>query len=317
LSAETSGARRRGPAARFGIAALNLAGPGLGLLRLGRPRLAAMLLLGPLAVQGLIALVWRLSPPLGFAGLIATGALLLLVLLGSLLAAVWLSWRGSAAPAPAPESRAPWTRWYGIVGVAILAILGTQLVADAARSSYRRFYIPSEAMHPTLLKDDHLIGWMRPRDAPRRGDVILLRMPGDAIYVKRVAALPGDVIAMRAGQVILNGRPVAQQAIGKEASPNSWIGPSVTRLRERFPGEAGSHEIYDGGESATDELAPTRVLPGHFFVLGDNRDNSADSRVARAEGGVEQLPSSDVAGLALYYLYGPSHRSGARIGPAR
>ena len=90
----------------------------------------------------------------------------------------------------------------------------------------------------------------------------------------------------------------------------SWQGLRARRLAERFPGEAAPHEIYDTGYSQGDDMAERLVAPGHVFVLGDNRDHSADSRFTRADLGVEQLPIRDIRGRALFYLWGPSGRMG-------
>lgn len=300
-----SEAARRVPA-RLGIAALNLLAPGLGLLRVQRPRAALAFLLAPAALLLLVTLVYALSPDIGF----RVWAALMLVLVVAIplvyLGSIVLSWR--AARNILPPGR--WySRWYGIAA-ALVAVLGIGAVLpDMALDYYRTFYIPSEAMLPTLRVEDRLLGSMRGPGALRRGDVILLDV-GGPIYIKRVAALPGDRIAMNGGIVILNGRPVPQRLLGTDRVEASWLGSRARRLAEQFPGETTPHQIYDSGDSIGDDMEEQRVAPGHVFVLGDNRDHSADSRFARVEMGVEQLPIRDIRGRALFYLWGPSGRMG-------
>jgi signal peptidase I len=170
-------------------------------------------------------------------------------------------------------------------------------------------------MSPTLLTNDRILASMRGPGEIRRGDIILFRVPDGAFYIKRVAGLAGDTIAIDDGIVVLNGKPVAQH-LEREENFSGWMGPhKARRLRERFPEEPGSHEIYDQGDSVVDHFPATRIKAGHVFVLGDNRDNSADSRVERLVGGVEQLPVADIVGRALFYTWGPSRRTGERINP--
>lgn len=306
---------RRGLGSRLGIVALNLWWPGLGLLRLGRVRAAALVFFGPLLLFLLLFLAWSVKAPIPFPTIVASIAFALLVQIGAWLASCWMSWRGSAGSVP--ESPPIWSRWYAIAAAILLAALLTAVLANIGHRTYRPFYMPSESMAPTLLKNDRMIALMRVPSPLRRGDVILFRGPRDTIYVKRIAALAGDVIEMVGGQVSLNGKFVPQKYLGTEPVRFSPDQEPVRHLLERFPGEAAPHEIYDSGPTMVDDVPATRVLPGHVFVLGDNRDNSADSRVSRAEDGVEQLALPDVMGIGLYYSYGPSHRSGQRIGPAR
>ncbi|MFL6858557.1 MAG: signal peptidase I [Allosphingosinicella sp.] len=297
--------------ARLGLAALNILAPGAGMLRLGEGRLAAAFLIAPLASVGAVLLLFAALPELSFGALLVVLGLLALVTLGALVGAIVLTWMRSAhREAPRP----PYARWY----VILLAVLGTiaagDLLATAAHRFYKPFYLPSEAMAPTLLKNDRIVAAMWSPSAIRRGEVILFRL-GSSVYVKRVAGLPGDRIAVRNGVVTLNDIEIPQRYERDEPNVSSYGPPTVRRLRETFPGEGASHEIYDAGPSPEDDYPETLVAPGHLFVLGDNRDNSADSRVARADGGVEQLPVADVLGRALYYSYGPSHRAGQRINP--
>ncbi|HEX4739356.1 MAG TPA: signal peptidase I [Allosphingosinicella sp.] len=202
---------------------------------------------------------------------------------------------------------------YGIGAATALLIVAVFLAfAGGPVPLAHAYYIPSEAMMPTLLKNDRLMAIMLPPKPLRRGDTILFRV-GDSTYIKRIAGLPGDRIAFAGGRVILNGQSVAQQPVGTETVNEFSSQQRVTRLREHFPGEEGDHFIYDSGPSPEDDMPEQRVALGHLFVLGDNRDNSADSRIPRSEQGVEQLPIGDITGRPGFYTWGPSHKFGQAI----
>jgi signal peptidase I len=181
----------------------------------------------------------------------------------------------------------------------VIAILMVALVAAFGSGYFKNFYLPSEAMAPTLEKGDRFVAFMNGAGDLRRGDVIVLKV-GQSTYVKRVAALPGDTIGMSDGVVILNGRPVAQRLVTKERRPDA----SVRRLSEQFPGEAAPHEIFDMGPSVVDDFPEQRIPADFVFVLGDHRDRSADSRVPRESLGVALLPVADVEGHALFCTMG-------------
>ena len=183
------------------------------------------------------------------------------------------------------------------------------------------FSIPSESMLPRLWNGDYLLaakwpyGYSRyslPFDAPlipgrilasppERGDIAIFKHPVDRTdYIKRVIGLPGDSVAMVDGRVLLNGEFLPRERLPDFVIPQSpntvcaWGGTAsedmagaavcrYTRFRETLPG-GRTYEVLDFGNTPADSFAPRIVPKGHFFVLGDNRDNSRDSRF-EARGG--------------------------------
>jgi signal peptidase I len=297
----------RGVPARIGIAALNLLAPGLGLLRVQRPRAALVFLLAPAVAIGVLLLAYGAVPRLGFRLWVGLMVFLLTAILLIYGGSVVMSCRWSRGPAIAGPW---WSRWYGLVAALVFVTALNWPLSELARGEYRNFYLPAESMTPTLALGDRLVAQMRVPDRLGRGTIILLRV-GSSIYVKRIAALPGDRIEMRDGVVILNGRPVPQNPLGEDRVAANSFGGTARRLAEQFPGEASPHRIYDLGHSPVDDMPEVAVGPGHVFVLGDNRDQSADSRVSRVEMGVEQVPVGDIVGVARF-IYWSADRS--RIG---
>jgi signal peptidase I len=184
------------------------------------------------------------------------------------------------------------------------------------------FYVPSGSMEPTLLIGDALLASKYPYgygtaslpiqinlpetgrvfgEMPKRGDVVVFRWPGDSsqAWVKRVVGLPGDRIQMRQGQLFINDRAASLRADGiGEAEEDSGRSEPAFRYVETLPGGV-SHAIFKLRENGRlDNTPEVKVPPGHLFVLGDNRDNSADSRVPVREGGVGLLPVDNLIGRA-------------------
>ncbi|TGY87461.1 signal peptidase I [Marinicauda algicola] len=198
------------------------------------------------------------------------------------------------------------------------------LIALAVRSLlFQPFHIPTGSMKPTLLEGDYVIAskfaygfapaslpgnpplgdWRVFGAAPARGDIVVFRAPQEPhqAYIKRVIGLPGDRVAMMGGVILLNDVEVprgdraeraGETAMGRHVAYESW--------REILP-EGIAYTVLDRGDSALDHVAEFTVPEGHYFVLGDNRDESRDSRVAQPEG-PGLVPASHLIGRAEIVL---------------
>ena len=203
------------------------------------------------------------------------------------------------------------------------------------------FNIPSESMLPGLIDGDYLVAakwpygysrWSLPFDVPiiegkiaanlpERGDIAIFRHPIDHTeYIKRVIGLPGDTVAMRGGIVILNGKPVPKRRIDdftvavspntrcawgavQEASADGGEICRYARFAETLP-SGRTYMVLDFGATPQDDYPTTTVPQGHVFVMGDNRDNSQDSRFPlRTGGGVGMVPAELLAARAEWVLF--------------
>ncbi|HEX2364661.1 MAG TPA: signal peptidase I [Bradyrhizobium sp.] len=205
----------------------------------------------------------------------------------------------------------------------IMQLAGIVLAVFIAKGAIAEpFYVPSGSMEPTLLIGDALLASKFPygygtaslpmqinlpetgrvfEGTPKRGDVVVFRWPGDTsqAWVKRVVGLPGDRIQMRQGQLFINDHAAALKQEGMaEAEDDNGNVEHAYRYTETLPNGV-SHAIlkmHDNGR--LDDTPEVTVPAGKLFVLGDNRDNSADSRVPVREGGVGLLPMDNLVGRA-------------------
>ena len=286
--------------ARIGICLLNLITPGLGLIRLSRWRAGFIaLLVSLLAIAATLAnFAW--NDELDATGYLVTLGLLVALTLLNLSVTILVTWRWSKGPVSHPHW---YSRWYAIIGLWLLLQVLLWPVPDWVHSFYHPYYASSFSMAPSIEQFDRFVAHMRGFDPVKRGDVVIVAAR-DREWVKRVAGVPGDHIAMREGQVILNGTVVPQAKVGTETRSLSTEPPEqYTRLREQFPGEARPHEIFDSGHQPYDDVAEIVLGPGEYFLLGDNRDNSADSRHGVVLDGLGIVERKRIKGRVLFRVW--------------
>jgi signal peptidase I len=239
--------------------------------------------------------------------------------------------RGYVDPTPEKAKETPASFLKSLAILAILAwILRSLIVAP--------FSIPSGSMLPTMMIGDYLFvskwpyGYSRVSflfgfpsfdgrifgSMPERGDIVVFLGPEKADVVKRVIGLPGDIVAVQGGQIVLNGKTIPRERVNDvliPISPNSpcrVIPPAVVMVRPMADGERGctfpayretlpigrNYVVLDHLDNSDgDYFGPMTVPNGSIFVMGDNRDDSGDSRFDPPNG-VGLVPIDRVVGRA-------------------
>lgn len=195
---------------------------------------------------------------------------------------------------------------------------------------YEPFNIPSGSMMPTLDVGDYLFvykpeyGYSRHsfpfslapiegrvwEKEPQRGDVIVFKLPTDTSvdYIKRLVGLPGDTVQVRQGRLYINGRMTEREETGTVIVQDRIRGEvEMTEYRETLPGGV-RHLIYEESDDRPLDNTDIYVVPeGHYFFMGDNRDNSQDSRVQSMVGFV---PLENIVGKADFVFFSTNGYAG-------
>jgi len=189
---------------------------------------------------------------------------------------------------------------------------------------FQPFTIPSASMEPNLYEGDYIVvskwsyGFSKHSipfspplfdgrimgSAPKRGDIVVFKLPRNnkTDFIKRVIGLPGDRIQMIANKLYINDKPVQDVVVSRTEIEDIFGPRPVTEVRETLP-EGKSFMTQDFGPGNDMDDTPVYEVPaGHYFMMGDNRDNSIDSRVEQSSG-VGMVPAENLVGKAQIILF--------------
>lgn len=207
----------------------------------------------------------------------------------------------------------------------IKTVLVAILVALVFRSLlFEPFHIPSGSMKSNLLVGDYLFvskysygysrysfplglapiqGRVLEGSPPKRGDVVVFRLPANTSidYIKRIVGLPGDTIQVRQSILYINGQPLPRERVDTFTDDEMQPPIEIPGFTETLPEGKQIHILQQRTEGMANNTGIYRVPEGHYFMMGDNRDNSTDSRFA--DGGVNYVPARNIIGRAELILF--------------
>lgn len=272
---------------------LNALFPPVGYAYAGAWKMVALTVV--IVMAGAVALnAWTLaSPPgvyaYGLDGLLI-GAAVAAAVFG--LHAAWLAWR-----APARGGR---PSRLALLYIAPWALLFVANMIYGSYGPHPTYTMSSASMEPTLRDGDIVMVEGARANCGRGdlvpGDVVVFRRPGQAApYMHRIVAGPGQTVAMQDGLLMIDGKSVAARAHGSVAVAGTAL--RATEIEEVLS-NGRRYRTYDlGPRGPLDQLAATTVPAGSWYLMGDNRDNAADSRVKGP------VPSADICAVALKVVY--------------
>ena len=236
------------------------------------------------------------------------------------------------------EEKTDWIAEAKSIGILLLAVLAFHSLIAKPFYIPSVSMMPGLLVGDRLIVSKYPYGWswvsptfhILPRmegrlagEMPERGDIVILTpRDGSADWIKRVIGLPGETIELRGGQIFIDGRPVPQDMQPELLLPVDDNSPcdefefpnllttddtgapacELPILRETLPNGV-SYDIIDLGNQGTDELDPYRIPQGEVFLMGDNRDKSADSRVAAPDGLGGGIPWENIGGRAEFITF--------------
>lgn len=208
---------------------------------------------------------------------------------------------------------------FSVVGVALILMILFRTFL------FQPFTIPSASMEPNLYEGDYIIvskwnyGYSKYSSVVplpfikdrvlggevKRGDIVVFKLPSDTKidYIKRVIGLPGDRIQMKSSKLYINDELIPYTPVGEVYAPNDMLysDTPATLVDETFEGK--THKIQDMVLDGRVDDTDVYVVPaGHYFMMGDNRDNSEDSRFPMETGGVGFVPAENIEGKANIIL---------------
>ncbi|KZK92215.1 Signal peptidase I [Pseudovibrio sp. Ad46] len=220
-------------------------------------------------------------------------------------------------------------KWYNRWWVYLLCWISIAIVQTPYLSSIgmdflpsqkvRTFYIPSNNNQPLLIPGDYVFATSCGFNCikPQQGDMVILKYTRNnkIDYVERIIGLPGDTVQIENGVVILNGAPVKQARLSEDHILTDSYGNKkyIAQYVEELPNGAQQTVLDLYPNSSLDNTPKYRVPEGHYFVMGDNRDNSADSRVLSQLG---YVPAENIYAKPLFIYWSKDlSRIGTLINP--